>query len=133
MRAIVVDPDAKRVVTLGEVPEPEVMDGQVLVEVRHIALNYGDLNGAKNRPAGFVPGWDASGVVARAAASGDGPAAGTRVVTTMGSQGGWAERRAVDVSELAVVPDEIDLAEAATLPVAGVTALRAQPSSSPRS
>ncbi|MBT5775089.1 MAG: zinc-binding dehydrogenase [Dehalococcoidia bacterium] len=125
MRAIVVDPDAKRVVTLGEVPEPEVMDGQVLVEVRHIALNYGDLNGAKNRPAGFVPGWDASGVVARAAASGDGPAAGTRVVTTMGSQGGWAERRAVDVSELAVVPDEIDLAEAATLPVAGVTALRA--------
>jgi NADPH:quinone reductase-like Zn-dependent oxidoreductase len=43
----------------------------------------------------------------------------------MGTQGGWAERRAVDLEELAVVPDDIDLAEASTLPIAGVTALRA--------
>ena len=54
-----------------------------------------------------------------------GTASGTRVVTTMGTQGGWAERRAVDLDELAVVPDDIDLGEASTLPVAGVTALRA--------
>jgi NADPH:quinone reductase-like Zn-dependent oxidoreductase len=93
--------------------------------VQHIALNFGDLNGARARPAGFVPGWDASGVVLRAAADGRGPAVGDRVVTTMGTQGGWAERRAVDLDELAVVPADIDLGEAATLPVAGVTALRA--------
>jgi len=43
----------------------------------------------------------------------------------MGTQGGWAERRVVDIDELAVVPADIDLAEASTLPVAGVTALRA--------
>lgn len=131
MRAVVVDLDVSRSLKLGEAPEPEPTDNQALVEVRHIALNYGDLNGARNRPPGFVPGWDASGIVARPAATGDGPAAGARVVTTMGAQGGWAERRAVDVSELAVVPDDVDLAEAATLPVAGVTALRALRRSAP--
>jgi len=125
MRALIVDPDVEGRLRLGEAPEPEVRPDQVLVDVRHLALNFGDLNGSRARPAGFVPGWDASGVVLRPAANGEGPAAGTRVVTTMGAQGGWAERRAVDLDELAVVPDDIDLGEASTLPVAGVTALRA--------
>ncbi|MSP22966.1 MAG: alcohol dehydrogenase [Dehalococcoidia bacterium] len=125
MRALRVDQSAPGGLRLREAPEPEVGPGQALIEVRHIALNYGDLNGAKNRPAGFIPGWDASGVVLRAASRGVGPAASTRVVTTMNTQGGWAERRAVDIDELAVVPDDIDLGEASTLPVAGVTALRA--------
>ena len=124
MRAVVVDPNVEGHLALAEVPEPEPGPGQVLVAVQHITLNYGDLNGARSRPAGFVPGWDASGVVLKAAEAG-GPAEGTRVVTTMGTQGGWAERRAVDLDELAVVPDDIDLAEASTLPIAGVTALRA--------
>ncbi len=131
MRALVVDPSAEGGLRLGEAPEPEPAPDQVLVDIRHITLNYGDLNGARNRPAGFVPGWDASGVVMRAAADGDGPAAGARVVTTMVTQGGWAERRAVALDELAVVPDDIDLGEAATLPVTGVTALRALRRSGP--
>lgn len=125
MRALIVDPEAPGRLRLAEAPEPEPRPDQVLVSVQHLALNYGDLNGARNRPAGFVPGWDASGVVLRPAAHGGGPAVGARVVTTMGSQGGWAERRAVDLDELAVVPADIDLGEASTLPVAGVTALRA--------
>lgn len=131
MRALIVDPGAAGGLSLGEAAEPEVRADQALVEVRHLALNFGDLNGARSRPAGFVPGWDASGVVLQAAANGSGPAAGTRVVTTMGTQGGWAERRAVDLDELAVVPDDVDLAEACTLPVAGVTALRALRRSGP--
>jgi NADPH:quinone reductase-like Zn-dependent oxidoreductase len=124
MRALVVDPSVEGGLNLKEAPEPAVAPGQLLVTVRHIALNFGDLNGARARPAGFVPGWDASGVVAQAASDG-GPPVGARVVTTMSSQGGWAERRAVNVDEVAVVPDNIDLGEASTLPVAGVTALRA--------
>lgn len=125
MRALVVDPAVEGRVRLGDVPEPEVGPGQVLVAVRHISLNYGDLRGAQTRPAGFLPGWDASGVVLRPAASGGGPAEGARVVTTALTQRGWAERRAVDLDELAVVPDDIDLGLASTLPVAGVSALRA--------
>lgn len=125
MRALIVDPEVEGGLRLGEAPEPEPRPDQVLVSVQHLALNFGDLNGARSRPAGFVPGWDASGVILEPAASGNGPAVGTRVVTTMGTQGGWAERRVVDLDELAVVPDNIDLGEASTLPVAGVTALRA--------
>ncbi len=125
MRALIVDPEAPGQLRLGEAPEPAPAPHQALVEVRHLSLNYGDLNGARNRPPGFVPGWDASGVVLQAASSGQGPAAGTRVVTTMGTQGGWAERRVVDIDELAVVPSDIELGASSTLPVAGVTALRA--------
>ena len=125
MRAILVDPAAEGGLRLGEAADPEVGPDQVLVRGQHLALNYGDLNGARNRPAGFIPGWDASGVVVGAASSGRGPAEGARVVTTMSSQEGWAELRAVDLDELAVVPDDVDLAVASTLPVAGVTALRA--------
>jgi NADPH:quinone reductase len=125
MRAIVVDHSVEAGLRLGEVAEPEPRPDQLLVEVQHLSLNFGDLNGARTRPEGFVPGWDASGVVLRPAEFGDSPPAGTRIVTTMLTQAGWAERRAVDIDEVAVVPDDIDLGEAATLPVAGVTALRA--------
>src|SRR5579864_1249557 len=104
MRALVVDPNIEGRLKLGEAPEPEPRPDQALVGVRHISLNFGDLNGTRNRPAGFIPGWDASGVVLRTAANGEGPAEGARVVTTMVTQGGWAERRVVDLDELAVVP-----------------------------
>jgi len=125
VQALVVDSEALGGLRLGEAADPEPRADQVLVAVRHITLNYGDVSGARSRPAGFVPGWDASGTLLAAAASGEGPPEGARVVTTAGTQGGWAERRAVDIDELAVVPDDVDLGEAATLPVAGVTALRA--------
>jgi NADPH2:quinone reductase len=126
MRALLVDPDAPSSLRLGEAPDPVAGPGQVLVEVSSTSLNWGELNRARSgdTPPGTVLGWDAAGVVTQAAADGTGPAVGSRVVTR-GADGGWAQRRAVDVSELAVVPDSVDLAEAAALPVAGVTALRA--------
>jgi len=68
-------------------------------------------------------GSDAAGVVVRAAAEGGGPAVGTRVVAL--TSGAFAERVAVDVSALAEVPQSVDLAEAAALPVAGIAALQA--------
>ncbi|WP_417199023.1 alcohol dehydrogenase catalytic domain-containing protein [Streptomyces stelliscabiei] len=48
--------------------------GQVLVDVSHVSLNYGDLNDARSGrvPVGAVLGSDAAGVVVRAAADGTG-------------------------------------------------------------
>jgi NADPH2:quinone reductase len=124
MRALVVDHSAPGHLALGTAPDPEPGPDQVLVRVHAISLNYGELPTSEDVPAGTVPGWDAAGVVERSAASGRGPQPGDRVVT-FGWTGGWAELRAVDVDELAVLPDAVDFAQAATLPVAAVTALRA--------
>lgn len=124
MRAVVVTPGAPSGVALGEAPDPTPAQNQALVEVRHSSLNFGDVSQAPSAAPGSVPGWDASGVVVEAARDGSGPAVGQRVLT-FGYAGAWAALRAVPADELAVVPDQVDLAVAAALPVAGVTALRA--------
>ncbi|MET0235288.1 MAG: zinc-binding dehydrogenase [Kibdelosporangium sp.] len=123
MRALVTTPDTKFGLQLREAPDPVAAPDQVLVDVRCASLNHGDVSFAGMTPEGKVMGWDAAGVVTQAAADGTGPAVGTEVLTYAGD-GAWAERRAVSVSELAVVPEGVDLAVASTLPVAGVTALR---------
>ncbi|CAN5403688.1 zinc-binding dehydrogenase [soil metagenome] len=125
MRAVVYDPSARANLRLDEVDEPAVGDAEALVEVEAIALNFGEIHFIEHmRKPGEVPGWDAAGVVTRAAADGSGPPAGTRVASFNG-QGGWAQRRAVATENLAELPQWVDVEEAAALPVAGVTALQA--------
>jgi NADPH:quinone reductase len=124
MRALVTTPDTKFGLQLKEAPDPVASPGQVIIDVRFASLNHGDVGMAGQDAEGKVPGWDAAGVVTQAAADGTGPAAGTNVLA-YAPDGAWAQRRAVNVADLAVVPDDVDLAVAATLPVAGVTALRA--------
>ncbi|GAA3430645.1 zinc-binding dehydrogenase [Kutzneria kofuensis] len=124
MRALLVDPSAPSGFRFGEVAQPVPAPNQVLVEVKAISVNYGEASGGFVSPEGEVQGWDAAGVVVQAAADGSGPDVGSRVVT-YGRDGGWAQLRAVDTTELAVLPDNVDFASAAAIPVAGATALRA--------
>ncbi|MCF6476470.1 alcohol dehydrogenase [Nonomuraea sp. MG754425] len=93
-----------------------------MIEVRHISLNRGEVAFAGQRPAGTVHGYDAAGVVVRAAGDGTGPAAGTRVAAF--GAGAWARHMAADTTAVAEVPEALDLAAAAALPMAGITALR---------
>ncbi|UGT68656.1 zinc-binding dehydrogenase [Nocardia gipuzkoensis] len=124
MRALVVDHTAPAHLALAEVPEPEPGPGEALVRVEAVSLNYGEVKGATSprTPDGTVIGWDAAGVVVKAAADGTGPAEGTRVVT-LGEAGGWAEQRAVSATRLGIVPEDADFAAVSTVPVAGLSAL----------
>ncbi|WP_067824519.1 zinc-binding dehydrogenase [Actinomadura kijaniata] len=125
MRALIHDAAAPLRLRLGTAPDPRPGPSQALVRVAAVSLNFGEIAfRPADAPPGFVSGWDAAGHVVRAAADGSGPPVGTRVVT-FGWSGAWAELRAADTADLAVVLDGVDLGAASALPVAGVTALQA--------
>src|SRR5437660_8241138 len=124
MLAIVNTPGGPEPVAIREVPEPEPKPNEALVAVHAFSLNRGELRLFQVRPEGWRPGQDIAGVVLRQAADGSGPPAGTRVVALCDWEG-WAQQAAVLTTRLAVLPDHVSFTAAATLPVAGRTALRA--------
>jgi NADPH:quinone reductase-like Zn-dependent oxidoreductase len=124
MRALVNRGEGGVAVDLVELPEAEPGPNEALVEVAAMAINRGELRLLAARPQGWRPGQDVSGIIVAAAADGTGPAEGSRVVAWP-EQAGWAERVAVPTSHMATLAPQVSLQEAATLPVAGVTALRA--------
>jgi len=123
MRALVNTPGGPTPVALRDVPEPIQDASEAVVEVRAFSLNRGELRSFVNNEEGWIPGQDISGVVLQAAPNGLGPPPGTRVVG-LTDEFGWAERVAVPTHRLASLPDNVSFAQAATLPVAGLTALR---------
>lgn len=123
MRALVTTLNPAAPMAVREVPEPMPAPNQALIAVRAFSLNRGELRSIVNNGEGWIPGQDVSGVVLRAAADGSGPPAGSRVVALM-DEFGWAERAAVAVNRMAVLPDGVSFGQAAALPVAGLTALR---------
>jgi NADPH:quinone reductase len=106
-----------------ELPEPQPQRNEALVAVHAISLNRGELRSVRNNGEGWVPGQDIGGVVLKQAEDGSGPPAGARVVA-LTDEFGWAQRVAVPGHRMAVLPDNVSFAQAATLPVAGLTALR---------
>jgi NADPH2:quinone reductase len=124
MRALVARHSASHGVELAEVDAPEPWPNAALVEVRAFSLNRGEARNLPRRREGTVPGWDVAGVVRRAAADGSGPEEGAAVVGLV-DEGAWAELAAVPTDRLAELPEGVGFEQASTLPVAGLTAVRA--------
>lgn len=120
----ITDPRAEGGLDLRELPEPTATPSEVIIEVRAYAVNRGELNLLQQRAKDWTPGQDVAGVVVRAAADGKGPLAGTRVVGAA-DWGGWSQRVNVPHHRVAPIPDNVSFADAAALPVAGLTAIRA--------
>lgn len=123
MRALVTTPDGAAPMALRDVPDPVPGPHEAVVAVRAFSLNRGELASITRNGTGWIPGQDVAGVVVAAAADGSGPPVGSRVVA-LTDEFGWAERVAVMGHRMAVLPDGVCFAQAATLPVAGLTALR---------
>jgi NADPH:quinone reductase-like Zn-dependent oxidoreductase len=122
--AVVVDPEAPGRLAIRAVPDPVPDRHEAVVRVRAISLNRGEVRRAGMAAAGWRPGWDLAGEVERPAADGSGPGAGARVVGLL-PEGAWAQRVPVTTSALAELPDRVTFSQAATFPVAGLTALYA--------
>lgn len=123
-RAVVVDPQVPGRLVIRPVAEPVPDRGEAVVGVRAISLNRGEVRRSGMAAAGWRPGWDLAGEIERAAADGSGPRVGARVVGLL-PEGAWAERVAVPTHALAALPDKVTFSQAATFPVAGLTALHA--------
>lgn len=122
MKAVIIDHGAQSHIKIADVEEPSPAPNEAVVRVAATSLNLGEVRYAQTKPLDSRIGWDLAGTVIKAAADGSGPAAGTRVVGFVMWKA-WAEQVAVPTRALAAIPDNVSFAQAATLPVAGLTAL----------
>lgn len=123
MQAVVASPGSP--LEIGEVPDPEVGETDVLIEVRAAGLNRADLMqraGSYPPPPGVTEtlGLEVAGVVAAVGPQVDEWAVGDRVCALLGG-GGYAEFAAAEAGSVLPIPDGMDFADAACLPEAMMT------------
>ena len=114
------------VLKLVELPTPEPGPEQVLIRVTRAGVNFADTHTRTNsyvRKATLplIPGVEVAGVVARAAAGGDGPREGARVIALTGS-GGYAEYVVAPRALSFPIPDGLDDDTALAVLIQGLTA-----------
>ncbi|WP_371501926.1 zinc-binding dehydrogenase [Kitasatospora sp. NBC_00374] len=123
MKALLPTGQFDRPVALGDAPHPRPRPDEALIKVEAFSVNRGETFQLEHPAPGWRPGKDIAGLVVQQAADGSGPATGRRVVGHPPSAG-WAEYAAVPTDALAELPDDLPTAQAAALPLAGLTALR---------
>lgn len=133
MRAVWVERfGGPEVLAVTELEPPSPISTEVLVEVHAAGVNPVD---SKTRsgsgvagwagPPPFVPGWDVAGIVVGAGYGVTRFRAGDRVFGMLRfprAAGGYAEYATAPSLQLARIPDELDFASAAAVPLAALTA-----------
>ncbi|HEY1510920.1 MAG TPA: zinc-binding dehydrogenase [Solirubrobacteraceae bacterium] len=122
--AVIYENGGPEVLRYEEVPDPECPDGCVLIDVEAISIEGGDLLARAGSPPPSVPhivGYLAAGTVAEVGAGVEGRAVGDRVVT-LNMAGSHASKRVVPAITTWPIPDRLDAARAACVPVAFGTA-----------
>jgi NADPH2:quinone reductase len=113
------------------VAEPNLRDADLLVDIRAVGLNPGEalIRSMRSAEAGgrVVLGYEFAGVVIGIGSQAEGFAMGDRVmgIGDVSRDGCWCERLAVDHRVVAKIPDRLSFADAASLPIGGLTAWEA--------
>ena len=128
MKAVVIDefggPDVLR---YRDVPDPSLSPALVLVEVRAVGVNRGDLQqrageaGDEQLPLPLIVGWEVAGVVKAVGDLVQNVRQGDRVVAIIPS-GGYAELAAPIAQAIVPIPQSLSFEEAAGIPVVFMTA-----------
>jgi NADPH:quinone reductase-like Zn-dependent oxidoreductase len=118
------------VMEYGDVPDPVVGDGEVLVDVHAASVNGADWKVRSGRYAPitafpYVPGRDFSGVVSAVGGGVRDLRAGDAVfgVLDVGREGAYAERLAIQAAIVASKPARLSHVECAAIALIGLTAL----------
>jgi NADPH2:quinone reductase len=122
--AVIYENGGPDVLLYEDVPDPKCPDGFVLIDVEAISIEGGDLLARAGSPPPSVPhlvGYLAAGTVVAVGAGVEDRAAGDRVVT-LNLSGSHASKRAVPALATWLIPDGLDTARAACVPVAFGTA-----------
>jgi putative PIG3 family NAD(P)H quinone oxidoreductase len=118
-------PGGPEVLEYVDVPDPELGEGEVLVEVAATAINRADLlqrQGHYPPPPGAsaIIGLECSGTVAALGPGVEGLEAGQEVCALLAG-GGYATRVAVPAGQVMPAPEGVDLVTAAALPEVAAT------------
>src|SRR3984957_20626314 len=124
------------VLEVVEVPEPKMFPDQVRIRIKAAALNPADLGfqaGAVDALVDsffpVIPGWDVAGIVEEAGIGTTGFKPGDEVIGfvrgAIQRYGSYAEQIAAEPRQLARKPANLDWAQAAGLPLGGLTAYQA--------
>lgn len=124
------------VITLQDIPTPKVTDDHVVVEVHAASINPFDSKLRSGAMKDLIPlnfpftlGGDIAGVVTQVGANVTTVAAGDKVygqAIALGSgSGAFAEYALAPAKSIAKIPHNLSFQEAASLPLAGVSALQA--------
>ncbi len=111
---------------LVEVEAPTPGANEILIEVKAAGINYAELELARGqyyipKQAPFIMGFQASGIVGEVGPQVTAFKKGDRVTSIVNS-GGYAEYAIADAGAAIPIPDGITFAEAATIPVQGLSA-----------
>src|SRR2546425_524746 len=117
--AVIYENGAPDVLRYEDVPDPECPDGCVLIDVEAISIEGGALLARAGSPPPSVPhivGYLAAGTVVEVGAGVENRTVGDRVVT-LNASGSHASKRAVPAMSTWMIPDGLDAAPAACVPL----------------
>ena len=132
MRAVVITkPGGPEVLAVADLPVREPGEGEVRIAVKAAAVNPTDIGLRERGGAGdppWVPGMDAAGTIESVGPGVDRLTVGEEVMAVVNPRrpegGAQQELLVVPAASVVAIPDGATLAQAATLPMNGLTATR---------